>query len=309
MRHLLLISGLSVLLSSTIGYVNSQPVFDPLNLSLLNGPPAEENPAAVSTRINSAFISLHAPIRLSNRTRIILNTLYDNRSFIFEDRKGDTGIVLHQTGFPDRFNVEALAFNPAFQHTFRDTTQNLVLSLAVRHYASDETEIGKRTLTPSAALLYTKRSSQRFAWKTGMYVSKEFFGIFFLPLLGLDWQAGNRLWVWGILPRHLAADYRLYPAWHLTFSYRGVTDSYRIEEKNWLAHFEGQLRFGNEFYIPRTPLVLILETGRSLARNIRYYDAVQDEQFRPDVTDSWYLRAGLNWRIITNKTFRTPQGG
>jgi len=286
--------------------LKAQPVFDLAQVSYQYGPSAGLKPGTVGTEVNTFYAGLNTPIKLNSRNRIILQTFHDRRHIGFEDEGNSKGFTLHHAGLPSRFDLQAFVLNTSFQRTLRDTSQNLVFVISGRHYASVGTPVSTLTLTPSAALLYTRRINERFAWKTGVYVSKEFFGFFWLPLLGVDWQAGKRLWVWGILPRQLVADYRLKPAWHLTLSYRGVTDSYRVGEKNWLAQLEGQLRIGNEFYIPRSSLVLVLETGRSLFRNLRYYEAVSGEQIRPQASDSWYFRAGLNLRFVTNEAFGAP---
>lgn len=287
---------------------NAQPVFDLAQVSCQYGPPTSVQQGSAGTEVNTFFTGFNAPLRINPRNRIVLHTFYDRRRVDFEEEETVGGITLHHAGLPSRFDLQAAVLNTSFQHTLRDTSQNIVFAVSARHYASVGTPVSNLSVTPSAALLYTRRRSDRFAWKTGVYMSREFFGFFWLPLLGVDWQAGNRLWVWGILPRHLVADYRLTPAWHLTLSYRGVTDSYRVGEKNWLAQLEGQLRIGNEFYIPHSPLVLVLESGRSLFRNLRYYDAISVENIRPKASDSWYLRAGLNLRIITNDAFGVPGG-
>lgn len=285
----------------------AQPVFDLTQVYLQNGPPSGSEQGSVRTEVNTFFAGLNTPIKLNARNRIVLHPLLDRRRIGFKKDEKGGGNSTHHAGLPYLFDLQAFVLNTSFQHTLRDTTQNLVFAVSGRHYASVGTPISNLTLTPSAALLYSRRSNERFAWKTGVYVSREFFGFFWLPLLGLDWQAGKRLWMWGILPRQLVADYRLKPAWHLTLSYRGVTDSYRVDEKNWLAQLEGQLRIGSEFYIPRSPLVLVLESGRSLFRNILYYEAVAGEQIRLQTSDSWYLRAGLNLRFITNDAFGAPR--
>lgn len=281
-----------LLIGCTAGW--AQPVFDVVQLAGQQSPEG----AGAGVRRNEIRYGIgqaSIPVTWNSRHTTVLNPLYERRDFFFgNDRR--PAQAMHNG---------ALLLN--HRYVLADTTRHFLFAAALRHYAEVSVSPSGSTLTPALAILYGKQYNDHFTLRLGAYYSREFFGNFWLPLVGFDWQASPRLWCWGILPRFAVADYALSRRLHACFFYKGTTDSYRVNKADYFVIIEGQARIGLEYYLPATPLVLTMDAGHSAARQFLSYDARSRTESRLNPANGWLFRAGLQFRIITRKTFFGPQ--
>ena len=280
-----------LLLFSSV-YCYAQPVFDVVQVTTLQAPSGNIN-EKTDNEIRSFLGQANVPVQWDQRHTTIINAAYEERTF-----------TMASIDFDRRFLSASVLLNHRI--ILSDTTKQFLFAAAIRHYGEDDLSPSGRTLTPAFATLYGKQINERLMLRLGAYYSREFFGNFWLPLVGIDWRASSRLWCWGILPRYAVADYALSKRVHACLFYKGTTDSYRIQRADYFAIIEGQIRIGLEYYIPRTKFVLTADAGHSVARQFLLSDKTSDRGNELEPSDSWLFRLGIQMRIITNKRFQGP---
>jgi hypothetical protein len=75
---------------------------------------------------------------------------------------------------------------------------------------------------------YIKRTSEKFLWKAGVYVNTEFFGLFVVPVFGLDWNLNNRFSISGDLPIWAKINYQISKKVSTGIYYIALVSTYRI---------------------------------------------------------------------------------
>ena len=75
---------------------------------------------------------------------------------------------------------------------------------------------------------YIKRTSEKFLWKAGAYVNTEFFGLFVVPVFGLDWDINSKFSISGDLPIWAKANYMVSKKFSTGFAYIALVSTYRL---------------------------------------------------------------------------------
>jgi hypothetical protein len=155
------------------------------------------------------------------------------------------------------------------------------------------------------AFLVTRKFNPRLQLKAGMYYNKEFFGNFFLPLLGIDWQINKNMNLFGILPGNLTFEHRVKDRLSWGAAFRTFTNSHRLVEGS-IAGFDNFIRINDiqlgiysDFYLTKK-MVFNLEAGHTLLRN--FSSAVEGEKGKDNLhvladKDNFYLKASLQYRL------------
>ena len=121
--------------------------------------------------------------------------------------------------------------------------------------------------------LFTVTESEKFRYKFGLYYNREFFGNFFVPLVGIDWKVSDRLTIYGTLPNSMKFSYAVAPSRVITgIAFRSLTRSFRGEDVNTFVRYnELQLKTFVDFYI--TPKnVVFVEGGYFLGKTPLLYN-------------------------------------
>ncbi len=144
-------------------------------------------------------------------------------------------------------------------------------------------------------MLASKRIKENLVYKFGVYVNAEFFGLFVIPLLGIDWQINERTNLFGVLPASLTLEYKLAKHWYTGGVFRTFTNSYHDSGSNYFRVDENQLGVFLDYY-PCKKILLNFETGHSILRQLRSGEWHQ-------VNDNWdadnniYFRIGVAYRF------------
>lgn len=239
---------------------------------------------------------LNLPVTWNPRNISIVNPMYEWHRFSLSD----DSITVHQ-------DLHDYSLFLSHRHALKDTTHYFLFAAGIRHYAETGIHPGSSTLTPAFAVLYGHQVNARFSWQAGGYYSREFFGHYWLPLLGYEWRASKRLWTWGILPRYAVVDYAITRSFHACFFYKGVTDSYRVRQHDYFAWIEGQARLGFEYYLSHLPIAFTVDVGQSAAREYFAYDNNSDVEQELLPANGLIFHAGIQLRVVTNKDFYAPQ--
>ena len=121
--------------------------------------------------------------------------------------------------------------------------------------------------------LFTVTESEKFRYKFGLYYNREFFGNFFVPLVGIDWKVSDRLTIYGTLPNSMKFSYAVAPSRVIAgIAFRSLTRSFRGEDVNTFVRYnELQLKTFVDFYI--TPKnVVFVEGGYFLGKTPLLYN-------------------------------------
>lgn len=290
---------LLILFSITKGI--GQPIFDVFSLQYQEIPSSQflssQNDGESSIQYFQSQFNL--PWKWNKKNTTVFNPQYETRNIDYKSNQPNSTLTTLQ--------LRSFSFTVSNQYTLNDSSQQILIAAGIRHYATTDLSMSGNTITPSFAVLYAKRTNNSFAWKLGAYYSKEMFGNFWLPLLGFDWKASERFWCWGILPRFAVFDFTVTSNWHSSIVYKGINDSYRLPNEDWFLIGEGQFRWANDIYIPKTRLMFTVDIGHTLARQFKLYDAERFSKQKLTPTNGLILKLGLTYRVVTDKRFRTSK--
>lgn len=159
----------------------------------------------------------------------------------------------------------------------------------------------QNTFQAGGAILNTFTKNDHLKFKFGVYGNAEFFGPYFLPLLGVDWKINQRWSLFGVLPRSLNLEYKIIPGKiHSLLSIESQTTSYRDRPTYFIRVNDNHLKMIFDFYIAKS-LVLSVEAGHSVLRDFRFGKRVNGTttDSKLHYPDSYLLKGGLYFRIST----------
>jgi len=140
--------------------------------------------------------------------------------------------------------------------------------------------------------------NERLKIKPGLYYNKEFWGNFFLPIVGIEYYPNENLKIWGNIPATLFVEKKIRKNWYLSFLVRGVNNSYTLTEKEYLYINETQVGLVSDWYMFKN-FVVALEAGHSLFRNIRTGEINLDRAYilQENMRNNVYFRVNTSYRI------------
>lgn len=143
--------------------------------------------------------------------------------------------------------------------------------------------------------------------KAGFYINKEAFGNFFVPLLGLDWKATDRLYCYGILPTNYKIEYAIVKKKvNAGLNFKAFTRSFQLSEEqnnDYIRFDEVVLKGFVEYYFYQN-IVFYAEIGRSLGKNPLEYRSNSDEL---SSQNSMYQPTNKYPMITVGLTYRLSQ--
>jgi hypothetical protein len=268
-----------LLTSAGIKPALGQPYLDLLSARHLAGPGELGSPGGDKLRSEYSFLQLQLPLPLKKSPqRTLILAPYSDEWTV---RSEDSAVALRGYGLPVNFLI-------ALDSSRWDLLGSVIFRWnAYQASLRDPSQYG-------AALLIGRKYSEKLRLRYGIYVNREYFGWWVLPLLGVDWiwKDGSR--VFGILPGSLTWERKLSRKWYHGLSYRAVTTSYRIPDQRYLRINETQLGAFLDYY-PLRWLAINLEGGHSIFRNFRA-GRVDTRGAELPARDSWYVRFGLSLR-------------
>ncbi|MBS1600512.1 MAG: hypothetical protein JST75_19960 [Bacteroidetes bacterium] len=134
-------------------------------------------------------------------------------------------------------------------------------------------------------------------YKIGFYVNSEFFGLFIVPLVGIDWHINEKTNLFGVLPASLTLEHQLSSHFYTGATFRTFTNSYRDSAQNYFRIDENQLGVYVDYYINKH-IVLNIEAGHSILRKIR--SGVKHETpYNWNACNNPYFKFMIAYRIRT----------
>ncbi|WP_026714827.1 hypothetical protein [Flavobacterium daejeonense] len=104
--------------------------------------------------------------------------------------------------------------------------------------------------------------------RLGVYVNKEFFGWFVIPVAGVNWQINNSNAIFGLLPGRLTFEHKWNSKLYSGLTFRAPMNSYRINDQRYITLYDNQLSLFLDYYLTK-PICITFESGWGLFRKIR----------------------------------------
>ena len=153
-------------------------------------------------------------------------------------------------------------------------------------------------------LLSTWKKNQDLSFKFGLYYNKEFFGNYFIPLVGLDWKIDSKNNLFGVLPGSMTFEHKVTSRFYYGLAFRAFTNSYREEPVdplfvgyNYLRIDDNPLGIYADTYLSKK-IVLSAEAGYTILRRYRYGYKTENIHTKTDYKcDNFYFKASLAYRL------------
>ena len=237
-----------------------------------------------------------------------------NVTLPIELKKGGDAFIINPFFEHNQGEVSANDFHVVSQGLFvgflkKDLVPNwnLLTSFIVRRNKEAEKDV-QDDWQYGGALLATWKKDQSTSIKLGVYYNKEFFGNFFVPLIGIDWQINPRDVLFGVLPGSLWFEHKVNQNFFYGGTFRALTNSYRLQTidpcasgdcsgKNYLRIDDNQLGMFADWYLAKR-IVVTGETGYTILRRYRYGFKGDEVHLKTDYkNDNFYFRASLSYRL------------
>jgi hypothetical protein len=172
-------------------------------------------------------------------------------------------------------------------------------------------EVGRKTEDNwqyGGVVLATWKRNQFAALKFGLYYNREFFGNYFMPLVGIDWKINSSNNLFGVLPGKMTFEHKVNRRFYYGINFRALTNSYRRQTidpcfggdcsaKNYLKVEDNQLGIFGDLYVVKN-IALSPELGYTILRKYRYgYKGKSLHHYTDYRSDNFYFRIQLAYRI------------
>jgi hypothetical protein len=282
-RHLFFTT--AVLIASLFSYkAIAQPYLDIVNLKYSNSPNAgliNQNKNDVHIRYYG--IGTNLPVQLNNKKdAVIFSPFFDAWSSKINNNS--------------RQNYYSVALPVSLFKTIPYTRWGILLTGIVR--LNDSSNIRKTNMQVGGAFILSKKRNEKLTWKLGIYINNELFGVFVMPLLGIDWRINEKNNLFGVLPGNLTYEHKITEHFYYGANFRAITNSYANTNGYWRID-ENQLGLYLDTYFNKN-LVLNIEGGHSVLRKIRTgikYFSKHDA----DVNDNFYVKLSFAYRVRFTK--------
>jgi Domain of unknown function (DUF6268) len=167
-----------------------------------------------------------------------------------------------------------------YQFTSKSKKWKTIL-MAIPKLASDfEDPISTTDWQIGGLLLGNYKANDKLKIKAGLYYNREAFGDFFVPLLGIDWKATDRLNFYGTLPNNYKIEYAVVKNKFFTgLNFKSQIRSFQLAQKqnnDYVRFDETVLKLFADYFLYKKVLVFS-EIGYSLGKSPLQYSTVTNE--------------------------------
>lgn len=143
--------------------------------------------------------------------------------------------------------------------------------------------------------------NEALTYKFGFYYNREFYGNFFMPLLGIDWQINARNAIFGTLPGAITWESKVTSKFYYGANFRAITNSYRYAIDGlpgYVSIDENQIGAYADYYLGKH-LVINAELGHSVIRKIKsgLQDQKRSKATLESAQDNVYFRVMAAYRL------------
>ncbi|MFI5187635.1 MAG: DUF6268 family outer membrane beta-barrel protein [Chitinophagales bacterium] len=273
--------------------LSAQPYLDIAKINYSYSPEPGFNNKTNPLKSNFFNIELNLPVELKkNGDAFLINPF-------FNDNQGKVAAT--------DFHVISQGLLLGFLKKNIFKSWDLLSGFAVRQNKETEKKLTS-TWQYGGVILSTYRKNQFLSLKIGLYYNKEFFGNYFIPLVGIDWQINSKNNLFGVLPGSIAFEHKVNPKFYYGISFRALTNSNRLQTidscftgdcsgKNYLRIDDNQLGVYADSHLLKK-IVLSAEAGYTILRRYRYGFKGKVLDNKTDYkNDNFYFRASLAYRL------------
>lgn len=251
-----------------------------------------------SIKINYYNFSTMFPVQFKNKDAFIFSPYYEQWE-----------ISSYYT-----FKTKSWALPVSFLKNFKNNKWSLLATVIVRANKETAYNAGRGRFTNyfyqyGGAIIGSYKIDSSLTVKAGFYYNKEFFGNFYMPLLGIDWRINARNNLFGILPGNLSFEHRVTKSFYYGAVFRAVTTSYKLfindpcfndcSTKGSFRLDDNQLAVYADIYLTKK-IVLNGEFGHSVLRKISFItigDRIGKSTFSLSKKDNLFFKIALAYRL------------
>lgn len=229
----------------------TQPYVDPFNIRYTN---AFENKHRNATPFKHTYIGSDLPLQLKNKGLIVISPFYENWNI---DSANNTNYLPA---------ISSIALPISVVIPLGKNNWSLMATAIPR--VNSEGLQQQHSFQLGGVLLANFKKKTNLTYKFGLYVNNDFFGVFVMPLAGIDWRINERNNLFGVLPGRLTYEYKLNNHFYTGGTFRAITNSYKLGNGNYLRIDDNQLSAYLDYY-PAKHIVFTLEPGYGIMRKLR----------------------------------------
>jgi len=271
----------------------SQPYVDIVNTSTQSLQSTYKDALNSKNTTTNYFLNITIPLVLDSQNTLIIRFYGENlQSTIKNDLYTQTN------------NLYSTLLPVGLQHETKNRKWK-IMGLVMPKLSSDfKAKVSSYDLQVGAYGLATYSVNKKLKIKAGLFYNREFFGNFFVPLFSIDWDATDRLKLYGVLPTTYRIEYALVKQkLYAGLAFKSYTRSYRLSDANhdYVKNAELQTKAFLDVYIKKK-FVLFAEFGRTIGYSpLAYlYQTKTEAQYIPIYTkiqDAFFFNVGLALRI------------
>jgi hypothetical protein len=210
-----------LLISSFSISVFSQPFVDVLNLNMQYFGSTYKDSLRSSNLTQDNNLSAFIPIQFKNGNTFLLRSNGEYIISSISNKIGSSSTSLYALSMPIGFQF--VSKNKKWKSLF----------MAIPKVASDFRGNLSRDSQLGGTALFTYVFNDSLNVKFGLFYNREFFGNFFVPLVGIDWKASSRWRIYGILPNNMRVEYhcgKRFNKFYCGIGFKNYKRSYRLSE-------------------------------------------------------------------------------
>lgn len=259
--------------------LSSQPFVDPIQIRYTYG---FRNGAAAATPHAHLWIGCDLPIRLKENMYLVLSPTYEQWQIDSADQEKIYPIV------------RSFSFPIGWLVPFKESKWSLTLLPVLR--LNGEKLFEKNTLQYGGATLVTFALKPKQKFRAGVYVNNEFFGVYVIPLFGIDWRIDDRNYLFGALPGRLTFEHQWSDKWYGGITFRAITNSFRISDGQFLRLDDNQISLFLDYYLSKH-ICVTLEPGYGLLRKLRTGEDKKKYLTEVDWGDGPFIKLSSSYRL------------
>lgn len=177
-------------------------------------------------------------------------------------------------------NVSSIAMPIGFQWVSKSKKWKTIVMGIPKLASNFEGALTAKDFQYGGLFLENYEANENLKIKFGLYYNREAFGNFFVPLLGVDWKASDRIYLYGILPSNYKIEYnavkdKLYTG----LEFKWLTRSFTISDsnpENYMRFEEVFLKAFAEYFIYKN-ILLSSGVGYSFGKSPLQYTTATDD--------------------------------
>jgi hypothetical protein len=267
----------------------AQPFLDVVNVSYLVSP----------DRLARVEANFNLPLELDSAgTLLVLSAGYEHWSM---EAPADIDRIFDPSITVARETLNGFAVPVSFITQVVPDRWKLSITSITRYMILEETDRADWQL--GGAFTFQRVKSASLTWKFGAYANADAFGLFALPLLGIDWRINAKSNLFGMLPGNFTYERKSTHWLRWGGYYRAITTSFGTRDGDFRRVDENTVGLFADLYFMKH-MALRIETGHTALS--QYQGGSLDPLYPPygdgkyvdrGIGNGPYVRVLLAWRV------------